>query len=135
MANTNEEHDNGLVWAVIDSGTRRLLGRVKREIAFPGGSGKVQDATELQCQVINLPTPQGLAEMYHPTMKPVDLEEGPTEVMAIFSNIRLLEEMQDKGASLMQLRENFLQMLLNARAQRAGILPAKQMPKGGNFIG
>lgn len=134
MANENERDSNGLVWAVVDTGTRRLLGLVGPN-TMPGDLTTVAQALELQCQLIHVPTPQGMAEMYHPSMHPVDLEDDPVTLQVQVANIRFLDKMGDKGARYHALREHLLQQLLQARAQRSGLDLTGQMPKGGLIRG
>lgn len=131
MEKQDDDNDGGRVWAVIDTGTRRLLCKVQQDLAYPTSVCNVYEALELQCDLVRLPSPQGIAELYHPSLKPVDLEDGPCDVHVCIANVRFLSRMSDNGARYMAMRENLLQALVNSRAQRAGILPASQMPKGG----
>lgn len=136
MANEDKNNNDGTVWAIVDSGTRRLLGRVPADTTLGDRSPVlVQEAFELQCELTRIPTPNGLAEMYTPAMHPVDMEEGPTSVLVLIANIRFLEAFVDGGARYMTVRENLLRELQRARLQRSGISLASEMPKGGPIIG
>jgi len=136
MANENQNNNDGTVWAIVDSGTRRLMGRVPTETTV-GTTAPVlvKDAVELQCELTRIPTPNGLAEMYTPAMHPVDMEDGPVDVLVSVANLRVLDALPDGGARYFSVRDNLLRELQRARMQRLGIVEASEMPKGGRIIG
>lgn len=145
MANEKLNEPENTVWCVIDSGTRRLTGRARLpdDASLRAMSSIVVElfeALELRCDLIRVPTPQGMAEMYHVASVPVDAETGPVTVRYVsVSNLRTFDEMSDNGAAILQSRNQLLDNLAQARAQRAGIqlapsMPQGQMPRGGLIV-
>lgn len=122
------DNDDGLVWAVIDSGTRRLVGRTTKH-ATPGSVLTVHDAVELDTTVTRLPSPTGqLANLYSPSMIPVDVEEDVVDIDCVISNIRFFSGMKDKGRRYHQMYESLMDQIKQSRAKAAGITLEKSMP-------
>ena len=130
MANENTDKLRGTVWAIIDSGTRRLLGHVPEETS-PGDVITVYDAVELQCELLRVPTPQGMASMYAPEAHPVDAEEEPISIQVLVANIRKLNDMRDGGSKYLQMYTHLSEALQQSRLRRLGIETASELPKGG----
>lgn len=135
-----EREDNdatGLVWAVVDSGTRRLVGKVLPKTT-PGDVITVEEAVELDCTITNLPGQQGPIAVYSPSMKPVDVEREPIKVLALVQNIRFFHDMKDRGRRYGMMYDDLLNQLEEVRARAAGIQRARSMPTppgGGGFVG
>ncbi len=148
MANEDKgSNDIELVWAIVDSGTRRLMGRIAPLTFCEEGGLKfrrdvtpctVHDAVQLHAAptliAIPVQTPRGvqmqLQEVYQPSCAPIDGEDAAVDIDVLhIANIRLFSEMQDKGARYIVMYNHLLAALLEARAQRAGIVPAQSIPK------
>lgn len=134
-----EREDNDAtepVWAVVDSGTRRLVGKVPID-TVAGMRVTVEEAVELDCNITNLPGPQGTVAVYSPSMKPVDIERSPVKIEALVQNIRFFPEMKDRGQQLELMYQDLLEQLDEVRARAAGIQRARSMPRppGGGFVG
>lgn len=136
MANEKQDNNDGTVWAIVDSGTRRLMGRVPAHtIVGTISPVLVKEAVELQCELTHFPTQRGLGEMYTPSMHPVDFEDGPVDILVCIANLRFLADTPDCGARYFSLRDNLLAELQRARLQRLGITEASELPKGGLILG
>lgn len=142
MANEDSTSNNrNLVWAIVDSGTRRLIGRIAEPIQAPC---IVYDAIELSCHILGIPvpvqTPQGtmlqIQAPYQVEGKPVDLEVDSAVNIAVLSiaNIRLFSEMADKGEKYRAIYDRTMAAMLQARAQKAGLQLSSQIPKKGGLI-
>jgi hypothetical protein len=137
-----EREDNNaaeLVWAVVDSGTRRLIGKVHPAVK-PSEIVTVEEAVELDCTITNLPGPQGqTVAVYSPSMKPIDIEKEPVKITAIVQNVRFFKDMRDRGQRYHAMYDNLLEQLEEVRARAAGIHRARGMPMPpggpGGFVG
>lgn len=129
-------NDSGLTWAIVDSGTRRLVGMILRGVAT-GEVVEVTQAVELESSVTRLPAgPQGqLAHLAAPIMVPVDSEETPVAITVLAHNIRYFEYMADKGQRYEMMYNSLQAQLLQMRARRLNIEPAHEMPRGGPGFG
>ena len=122
------DDSTGTVWAVIDSGTRRLVGKVVPQLAA-GDVAEVQEAVEMDAAVTRLPGPGGqMAVLYSPSLIPVDAEDGPVTIDVVIANIRYFTRMADKGNRYTLMYDNLLASITESRAKRAGISLASQMP-------
>lgn len=128
----NNEHPD-LAWAVIDSGSRRLVGRIPPGLA-PGDKAHVEEAVELDVGCTRLPAgPQGqVATLYSPSMVPIDLEEGPTYIDVVISNVRYYADMNDRGRRYEEMYGQLMDQMVQARARRAGLSMANSLPQQGN---
>ena len=136
--------DDKLVWAIVDSGSRRLVGRIApMRIYEEDGIALtrdvvpcvVYDAIELHCNAVLIPamTPQGpgLQEGYQATCTPVDHEVGTVDVTVYqIANLRLFADMEDKGVRYKALYDRVLAAMLHERAKIAGIQAAQTIPQG-----
>jgi hypothetical protein len=123
---------SGHRWAVIDSGTRRLVGQVLPPVSL-GGQIVVSNAVELETSITRIPHPQGLANLGQPIMIPLDLEDRPVTIQVLVNNIRWFDEMEDRGRSYLILYETLENQMVQERAKKAGLEIAKtkiQAPRG-----
>jgi hypothetical protein len=116
--------------AIINSGNRRLLGEIfkEKDEASPGDNVLVKNAYELRCDMFLLPTPQGPVGMHKSTVTYLDVEESPIDILVKIDNIRWFDDMPDKGQKYELLIAKFEEMMLQTRANQAGIQVAKQIP-------
>lgn len=118
-ASSNNE---ATVWAVVDSGTRRLVGQVPKETK-PGDIVTVHEAFELNADVTRLPAgPQGqTAALFSPSMVPVDIEREPVDVLCLVANIRFFSDMKSRGREYEMMYQDLIDQLVQARARAANI--------------
>jgi hypothetical protein len=137
IKNEAPSNNDGTVWAVVDSGTRRLVCRIgdgcRYHKAQAGDVATVYDAFELHCAPIRVPTPQGILHAaYDPVLLPLDLSNAPVTLTVHIENIRRFSEMEEEEArAYSSMRENLLTGLLRARAQSANLTLAKSLPNEG----
>jgi hypothetical protein len=118
--------------AIVNSGNRRLIGYVveDKSEAMPGDNIVVRGAYELRCDIFLLPTPQGPVGVQKSTVTPVDIEEDGVDVLCKIDNIRWFDEMKDRGQKYENMISEFEDVMMQNRAARAGLVTAKQQPKG-----
>jgi len=116
--------------AIVSSGNRRLIGEIleTKEEALPGDNVILKDAYELRCDLFMIPTQQGPIGMHKSTVTYIDVEESPVDILVKIDNIRWFDEMPDKGQKYEALVAQFEEMLMQNRANRAGLQVARQMP-------
>jgi hypothetical protein len=126
--------------AIIVSGCRKLIGTVDLinedckdlgECEVPGLVVKIRDAVEFRIDGVLSPSPDGMGLMFQhiPAIVPLDLEEKPVDISVRVDSIRFFDEMEDKGRRYDSMLADFEQRLIQARAAKAGIIPANTMPK------
>jgi hypothetical protein len=133
-------HSSDHLWAVVDSGTRRLVGKLA-DLAFNADSSRlseaitVHEALTLHCQSIKVMTPQGPGYLYEPNMTAVDGADDAVDITVRPSSIRRFSEMDDNERNAYKaMRENVLENLQRNRLARLGITQASQVPKGGLLV-
>lgn len=116
--------------AIVVSGCRKIIGEVPNGISL-GQNVTVSNAVEFRLDAVLVPTPdgRGLGLQHVPAIVPLDLEEKPVDIWVKVDNIRLFDDMEDKGRRYETMLSEFEQMLIQARAAKAGIIPANTMPK------
>lgn len=117
-------------WAIIDSGTRRLVGQVEGGYASVGEVAKIHKAVELEASITRIPMQQGIANLHQPIMIPIDLEDHPVTITVMIHNIRWFHEMEDKGKSYMHMYSMLEKQMTQERAKKAGIEIAQRIPPG-----
>lgn len=116
--------------AIVVSGCRKLVGEIFESVS-PGENITVINAVEFRLDGFLVPTPdgRGMAIQYFPKLVPLDLEEKPIDIWVKVDNIRLFDDMEDKGRRYETMLSEFEQMLIQARAAKAGIISANTVPK------
>lgn len=129
-----DQHNSDIAWAVIDSGSRRIVGKVPLNLG-PGDMCRIEEAVELDVSVTRLPAgPNGqTAALYAPSMIPIDLERGPITISALIHSIRYFSEMPDRGRSYEAQYCSLMDQIVEARARAAGLETAHSVPSG--FMG
>lgn len=137
---TQVSDDIPFVWAIVDTGTLRVLGRIAK-CSIPGHTTIIKDALIIRRMTLPILQPTGpnqistVGMQLVPQCEPVDAEEGPTTLLGVVHNIRFFEDMRDKGDKYKMLYDNCLDMITKSHAHAAGIHLAPSMPKGGGLIG
>ena len=118
--------------AIVNSGNRRLIGDLveAKDDVQPGDNVIVQGAYELRCDMFLLPTPQGPVGIQKTTVTPVDAEENGVDILVKVDNIRWFEDMTDRGQKYENMVSEFEDVMVQNRANRAGIAVARNVPKG-----
>jgi hypothetical protein len=107
------------VWAIVDSGTRRLVGRI-REGVKPGDVDTVCDAVELDAN-----------KRFFPTLVPIDAERGPVDVMCLVASVRYFTDMKLHGAEYKVAYKDLIDHLARARDVAANLATIREAPVGG----
>ena len=117
--------------AIVNSGNRRLIGEIleDKDDVQPGDNIVVQAALELRCDMFLLPTPQGPVGIQKTTIIPVDAEEDAVDILVKVDNIRWFGDMADRGQKYENMISEFKDILVQNRAQRAGLTIARDVPK------
>lgn len=118
--------------AIINSGNRRLIGdlvEAKDEIQ-PGDNVIIHNAVELRCDMFLIPTPQGPMGIQKSTVTPIDAEEESVDILVKIDNIRWFEEMPDRGRKYDLMVQEFEDVMLQNRANRAGLTMPRNIPQG-----
>lgn len=125
---------------ILNSGNRRLIGEVSIQHGVdstgrpdtlrpkPGSTTVVYKAYELKCDMFLIPTPQGPMGLQKSTVVPVDTEEDAVDVHVHIDNIRYFSDMPDKGRKYELMVSEFEEMMMQNRANRAGLTVAKSVP-------
>ena len=133
---SNGDDTRGLTWAIVDSGTRRLVGMVPDTPIYPGDSILVREAVELETSVTRLPGQNGQpVSIIAPTMIPVDVEEDPVDIFVLVHNIRFFKNMKDQGRQYEMIREQLMNQLTQLKARRAGIEIIQSIPRNPSGLG
>lgn len=131
-----EKHDDTfrLAWAIVVSGARRLVGKVLAGTEV-GDVAEMKQAVELDVSVTRLPAgPQGqIANLAAPVMVPIDSEEDAVDIKVLVHSVRYFDDMADKGARYTRMYGDLQGQLLQMRARRLNIEPAREMPRPGGF--
>jgi hypothetical protein len=115
------------VKAIVNSGNRKLIGDIEEKVN-PGDCVLVKGAYELRCDLFLIPTPQGMVTIHKNTVVPVDAEEEGVDISVKVHNIRYFEDMTDRGRKYDNMVAEFEDAMLENRAHRAGITPARNVP-------
>jgi hypothetical protein len=115
--------------AIVNSGCRKLIGKIDTRNSKPGDSVVVHSAYELRCDMFLLPTQQGPISIQQNNVVYLDSEESPVDICAVIDNIRWFDEMEDRGLKYDNMMLQFEDIMIQNRAQRAGITMAKSVPK------
>jgi hypothetical protein len=115
--------------AIINSGSRKLIGELNSRSFVPGDSVTVYKAYELRSDMFLVPTPQGPSTIPLNNVVFLDQEEGPVDIGASIDNIRWFDEMEDRGLKYDNMVAQFEEIMMQNRAQRAGLSMARNMPK------
>lgn len=117
--------------AIVNSGNRRLIGELVegKDDVQPGDNVIVQNAVELRCDMFLLPTPQGPVGVQKTTVTPIDSEEEGVDILVKIDNIRWFEDMKDHGRKYDNMVAEFEEMMMQNRAQRAGLQVARNVPQ------
>lgn len=115
--------------AIISSGNRKLIGEVEDRTLTPGQNTKVHNAYELRCDMFMIPTQQGPIGIHKNTVVSIDAEETAVDICACIDNIRWFDEMQDRGQKYDLMVAEFEEIMMQTRAQRAGLVTARNVPQ------
>lgn len=135
MANENNNQNNdGTVWAIVDTGTLRLLGKIPDSLVV-GHVVDIEDALILQCLLVPVQLPTGqIAEQMIQRFLPVDGARDSVCIRGLIQNVRYLSDMPDKGETFLEKHAQFKDMLTQGaaqdRARAAGIELVSSLPKG-----
>ena len=114
--------------AIVNSGNRKLIGDIGDTRVTPGDCVLVKGSYELRCDLFLVPTPQGMVSIHKNTVVPVDAEEEGVDISVVVHNIRYFEDMTDRGRKYDNMVAEFEDSMLENRAHRAGITPARSIP-------
>ena len=120
--------------AIISSGNRKLIGELNDRNLQPGQVTVVQNAYELRCDMFMLPTPQGPIGIHKNTVISLDAEESAVDISAMIDNIRWFDEMPDRGKKYDLMVAEFEDIMMQTRAQRAGIVTARDVPNKSSIL-
>jgi hypothetical protein len=122
--------------AIINSGSRKLIGELLNRESKPGDIVKVYSAWELRSDMFLVPTQQGPITISQNNIVPMDAEETAVDIDIVIDNIRWFDDMADKGLKYDNMIAQFEEIMMQNRAQRAGITTAKSIPKnnGGKIL-
>jgi len=119
--------------AIVNSGSRKIIGDVEEfgdgPLPGPGNITTIKNAWELRCDMFLVPTPQGPIAMNKTSCVPIDAEEEETEITVMIDNIRYYDDMKDRGRKYELLIDEIKEVMLQTRANRAGIQTASQAPQ------
>ncbi len=118
--------------AIVNSGNRRLIGdlvEAKDEIQ-PGDNVIIHKAVELRCDMFLIPTPQGPVGIQKTTVTPVDAEEDAVDILVKIDNIRWFDDMNDRGRKYDLMIMEFEDVMMQNRANRAGLAMPRNTPQG-----
>ncbi len=115
--------------AIINSGSRKLIGELENRAFAPGDSVTVYKAYELRSDMFLVPTQQGPITIHQNNVVFLDQEEGPVDIEVSIDNIRWFDEMDDRGLKYDNMVAQFEEIMMQNRAQRAGLSMARNMPK------
>ena len=115
--------------AIVNSGSRKLIGELESRSSRPGDSVTVFKAYELRSDMFLVPTQQGPITITQNNVVPLDVEEGPVDIYAIIDNIRWFDEMDDRGLRYDNMVAQFEEIMMQNRAQRAGLTMARNVPR------
>jgi hypothetical protein len=115
--------------AIVNSGIRKLIGELDKRSSVPGEFVTVFKAYELRSDMFLVPTQQGPITIGQNNIVYVDQEEGPVDIYAMIDNIRWFDEMEDRGLKYENMVAQFEEIMMQNRAQRAGLSMARNMPK------
>jgi len=122
---------DGLAIALIHTGGLRIIGKVP-DGTKPGDVVTAKDCIELRAGLAVLPTPQGIVAQAQLLAVLVDGAAGFVDIPLVVHTIRYLDDMEgeesDKYVRAIQERMEGAQ---RARAERAGITLATDLPRGG----
>lgn len=76
-----------------------------------------------------LPTQQGPIGIHKNTVISLDAEETAVDISVFIDNIRWFDEMPDKGQKYDLMVAEFEDIMMQTRAQRAGLVTARNVPK------
>ena len=115
--------------AIINSGSRKLIGELDSRDSKPGDVVTVYGAHELRSDMFLVPTQQGPITITQNNIVPLDSEEDPVDIYVCIDNIRWFDEMGDKGLKYDNMVSQFEEIMMQNRAQRAGLTMARSVPK------
>lgn len=115
--------------AIVSSGNRKLIGALSDRTLKPGQVTVVHNAFELRCDMFMLPTAQGPIGLHKNTVVSLDAEETGVDISVFIDNIRWFDEMPDKGQKYDNMVAEFEEIMMETRAQRAGLVTARNVPK------
>ena len=115
--------------AIVNSGIRKLIGELDKRSCVPGEFVTVFKAYELRSDMFLVPTQQGPITITQNNVVPLDVEEGPVDIYAIIDNIRWFDEMDDRGLRYDNMVAQFEEIMMQNRAQRAGLTMARNVPR------
>ena len=115
--------------AIVNSGSRKLIGELENRSHSPGDTAPVFKAYELRSDMFLVPTPQGPITIHQNNIVYLDQEEGPVDIDVKIDNIRWFDEMEDRGLKYENMVAQFEEIMMQNRAQRAGLSMARNMPK------
>jgi len=115
--------------AIINSGSRKLIGELDSRSSKPGDIVTVFNAYELRSDMFLLPTQQGPITITQNNVTYVDADEDPVDIYANIDNIRWFDEMGDRGLKYENMVASFEEIMMQNRAQRAGLSMARNVPK------
>lgn len=126
---------DGLALAVVHSGGTRFIGKLTVG-AKPGDSVVMTECCELRASVAVLPTPQGIAVSPQSIPCLLDGAEDFVDVPLVVHVLRYFDDMDVVEAEkYIAAREAKAADIQRARAAKAGITLARELPKGGGFDG
>lgn len=118
--------------AIVNSGNRRLIGDIveSKDDVQPGDNVIVLNAVELRCDMFLLPTPQGPIGVQKTTVTSLDSEEEGVDILVKIDNIRWFDDMKDRGRKYDLMVQEYEEVMMQNRAQRAGLQVARNVPQG-----
>lgn len=117
--------------AIVNSGNRRLIGDIieAKDEVQPGDNVIIHKAVELRCDMFLIPTPQGPVGIQKTTVIPIDAEEEAIDILVKIDNIRWFDEMNDRGRKYDLMVQEFEDVMMQNRANRAGLtMPSRNTP-------
>jgi hypothetical protein len=115
--------------AIIGTGSRKLIGELSKRDHYTGSHVTVHNAYELRCDMFLLPTQQGPISIQQNNVVYLDAEESAVDIFVHIDNIRWFDEMEDRGLKYENMIGAFEDIMIQNRAQRAGISMARNVPK------
>lgn len=115
--------------AIVNSGSRKLIGEIYCTESLDIYDNKVHNAYELRTDMFLVPTPQGPVTIVQNNIVPLDAEDGPVDITVHIHNIRWFDEMNDQGLKYENMIAQFEEIMMQNRAQRAGLTMARNVPK------
>jgi hypothetical protein len=115
--------------AIVNSGSRKLIGELDSRDSKPGDIVMVYKAYELRSDMFLIPTPQGPITITQNNVVPLDVEENPVDISVCIDNIRWFDQMEGRGQKYENMIASFEEVMMENRAQRAGLTTARNVPK------